>query len=484
MAYRCLARNKFRELNMTDAKSAVDDVLVILNSEAVDFCRIRFKERLPQRGYPKLSYSEEALEFLEDDFDRLYKGVMNYKAAILLEADSYNSQTKDVTRLISLWNAYVQFVQSFPDHIPVPDTPDGHTKAEELRAAFQIIPAKTTAASDLVTENLQRDIQNYVVSVAHLHDARENFEERASYSNSLTTMKRAIADAQRINQAVHQYVVVDNDTTKQLFDRFQIQEEFAKQYGQIDQLDLLRDEYCQYALQNIPKRTDFIRSGRPWNSGAYEFALVNPTMRSNAEAIVAEAGCQITSGYRNPKKQVIEIGGSPSGPHVYGYAVDLSTNRSKEDFLRVAGIACSHSPSWIEPATNINENPAHAYDHVHADWRPGDVASSYCNVPPRPTAFKAEKLSRNSVKIKWNKVSTNADYFSLEQKTGNGSYSEIKAIQNSASKQITVLSYVASNLPTGTHSFRVRAINDLSGKSEFAPPVEFIVEPESPSRHA
>jgi hypothetical protein len=116
--------------------------------------------------------------------------------------------------------------------------------------------------------------------------------------------------------------------------------------------------------------------GLPWNTGEYQFAIVSSTMKTAVEAIVAATKVVISSAYRNPKKEEHLNPGTHNSRHIYGDAVDLDTKKNKALWCQVATAACGKTASWVEPASMINN-----YDHVHADWRGGNIGSSFCNDP-------------------------------------------------------------------------------------------------------
>jgi hypothetical protein len=162
-----------------------------------------------------------------------------------------------------------------------------------------------------------------------------------------------------------------------------------------DEIDIIRQEYVDYSDQHplpafatgIPGHDSFAWASAPLNEGNYNYVLddglqyhINTVTQQFNQ--VAQGGVAISSGYRNPQKNVqvyVDAGRLAhctwiNSRHVWGRAVDLAPNVRNADTwqdLMNAGQVGTH-------LSQCEDGPNHKCDcdqtvprpptHVHIDW--------------------------------------------------------------------------------------------------------------------
>ena len=184
-----------------------------------------------------------------------------------------------------------------------------------------------------------------------------------------------------------------------------------------DARDRLRQEYVDLERREVPDRDELIdegefyrRFGRRYQSVSFEELNTsrNPATGQKYPAIpLAEElvrtvhraekaygrPVQVTSGFRNPVRQLEVHAEVEQSHHQYGRAADLyvppGTFRggkriaSEADWLRLASAALEAGGSWIEPMLACHPNTDQC--HVHVDVRPGPPQSRVLTVRGRVT---------------------------------------------------------------------------------------------------
>ena len=328
--------------------------------------------------------SEEALVIKSQaDLDRWYNGTISNTNAVCRIANSYNSNTTSVSTLIRAWNNYVQFVGTLPDEISYPDTSSNRAKVRTIRNKEQEIKNCFNRGDNVTYNNFIRELTAFERIGADLENSRNRFENSPSQTYNLARIENLMQSLVNQNNVLNNFSLVTSNRTNQAFNRHSdLIKRFQKVYF-TDELDSLRQEYLTYKVK-VPRRNEFINSLSGYsysfselNFGEYRYALLNRRMLNGLETIKGNLGRKtvVTSGYRNPRKQVVDIGGSATSQHCYGTGVDLRTNNSKKKWKEIASAACSAGADWVKPTTA----PTFSYNHVHVDWRGSSVGSSYCN---------------------------------------------------------------------------------------------------------
>lgn len=179
-----------------------------------------------------------------------------------------------------------------------------------------------------------------------------------------------------------------------------------------DARDRLRQEYLDLGRTQVPSRDDLLDDGQYYRRFGRKYSSVTfnelnssrspatgqpyPAVPLTEELVrtlhLAERAygkpLTITSGFRNPVRQLEVHAEVEQSHHQYGRAADLlvppSTSlagkqvASEQDWLRLASAALQGGGRWIEPLTSSDPNTDHC--HVHVDVRPGPVQSRVVTV--------------------------------------------------------------------------------------------------------
>lgn len=286
-----------------------------------------------------------------------------------------------VTPLVNAWNNYVAFLNSLPDTIEYPNTSANQQKVQIIRQKEVEIQNCFNYGDNTVYNNFAKELNTFERHGIELENSRNAFENSPSSTNNITRIQNAMQAVLNQNNLLGQFSLVSSPRTTAIFQRHnQLITRFSKVYF-TDEIDRLRQEYITYNVA-VPKRNEFVNSvaGSSYsfaelNFGEYRYAILNSRMIAGLEGVKNSLGSKIvvTSGYRNPKKQVTTIGGSANSQHCYGTAIDLRTSNNQALWNKVAKAACQAGANWVEPQAQST------LDHVHADWRGTNVGSSYCN---------------------------------------------------------------------------------------------------------
>ncbi|MCA9802021.1 MAG: hypothetical protein KC777_08550 [Cyanobacteria bacterium HKST-UBA02] len=420
------------------------------------------KVEVPKLANTTVRQAQEIQPLSQEQLDVYHDGIIGYAQTIAGEVKTYNGQTKDMTRLVDLVHSFVQWTQQFPDNIEYPDTPDNARKVSEIQSSGASISRAVDNGVYIVLNNLDRDTMAFENTVRNLESARNNFENYPSPTNNLQKVIDAINDGQAKLDGLAQYVVVENQRSQALFNRINSALAHGRQFAFVDDTDKCRNEYIEVGCELTPARADFQIIGKPWNWGVYSVAIVSPAAQAAANRIIQQAGTQITSAYRNPKKEM-SVGASKNSRHVYGDGVDFDTGRSKQRFIDIARAACQEGPTWVELAFMIP-----SYNHVHVDWRPGGVVrSSYCLTPTTPAALAAE-LNEADVRLVWKTARPSSeDGYIVERADASGAFAEIGRVSRMLPSNRVDYEYIDKAPLAGTHRYRVKAFNDVVGESPY-----------------
>ena len=226
--------------------------------------------------------SVDDLEFgplSQEQLDRWHAGCVQFGNAMSAEIGGYNSQTKNMTNAINLWNGLVQFLKQFPDQITFPNTPDNQRKVLEGRQAQDSFVANFNRGTDVALNNLERDVVAFDAAVNALCLARQAFENSPSSVNNLGRIQTGTTAAQAKLDAIKPYVVVDNQRSRNLFAMEERAFNRALPCARIDEIDRLREEYISFNFSTVPARSTFQQLGQPWNFGEYSYGLISASVQ-------------------------------------------------------------------------------------------------------------------------------------------------------------------------------------------------------------
>jgi|JI61114C2RNA_FD_contig_61_2494995_length_1582_multi_2_in_0_out_0_1 uncharacterized protein YcbK (DUF882 family) len=333
------------------------------------------KEKIKTKSKGDTSIQSQA------DLDRWYSGTVDNTRIVCSISSSFNTGTMVVTPLVNAWNNYVAFLNSLPDTIEYPNTSANQQKVQIIRQKEVEIQNCFNYGDNTVYNNFAKELNTFERHGIELENSRNAFENSPSSTNNITRIQNAMQAVLNQNNLLGQFSLVSSPRTTAIFQRHnQLITRFSKVYF-TDEIDRLRQEYITYNVA-VPKRNEFVNSvaGSSYsfaelNFGEYRYAILNSRMIAGLEGVKNSLGSKIvvTSGYRNPKKQVTTIGGSANSQHCYGTAIDLRTSNNQALWNKVAKAACQAGANWVEPQAQST------LDHVHADWRGTNVGSSYCN---------------------------------------------------------------------------------------------------------
>jgi hypothetical protein len=132
----------------------------------------------------------------------------------------------------------------------------------------------------------------------------------------------------------------------------------------------LIQEYRDHGVHVIPVCADFTRDAHSvhfsfalLNTGDHDWAILRPTLLAGLESIYTQNGDRrigINSAYRNPARNARLQGSAPNSRHLYGDAVDITSDEDTWDHFRAIGISLG---GCVEPV-NLSGT-----GHVHVDWR-------------------------------------------------------------------------------------------------------------------
>jgi Peptidase M15 len=315
------------------------------------------------------------------DLDRWYDGTIQYTGSVCSISGSFSTATVDVTPLINAWNNYIAFLKTLPAPIEFPNTPSNRQKVATIRQKEQEIKGCLQSGDDRVYNNFLREVNSFETDGVDLEGARSGFETQPSQTNSLPRIQAALQKLLNQNKILQQFALVSSPRTDQAIQRVRALITRFQRVFFVDEIDRLRQEYITYSVR-VPARGEFRNTltGSSYtfaelNYGEYSYAILTGRMLAGLEKIKKALGARatITSCYRNPHKQVTQIGGSASSQHCYGTAVDLRTSNDQALWTRTGDAACKADADWVEPQAQST------LDHVHADWRGQKVGTSYCN---------------------------------------------------------------------------------------------------------
>ena len=319
---------------------------------------------------------------LQSHFNNTY----HYKQKICKAASSFNKKSNDVKSIVIPYNEYVEYDRSF-GIIWALRTPANLRLRRDIRMLQNQMTECAKYGADKIDSNYRTLLNDAYTKKEQIRKSRTAFEKHASKNNSLRVIEKdskkflklvPILAAFRLRTGPKRDAFIKKG--KRIYDQ-------AKKYGKIDDIDKLRQEYVDYNV-TVPKRKEFTsvrkvtvsnRTGL-LNYGNYNFAIITSKLTMGITGLKRTLGSKfiITSGYRNPKKQVTQLRKSATSRHCYGDAVDIGTYpKSDKEWKKIAKLVCNSTPkpSWVEPMYRSTNN------HVHVDWgpkrRPG---SSYCDI--------------------------------------------------------------------------------------------------------
>ncbi|MBM3458439.1 MAG: hypothetical protein FJX77_07915 [Armatimonadetes bacterium] len=214
-----------------------------------------------------------------------------------------------------------------------------------------------------------------------------------------------------------------------------------------DLLDRLRQEYVDLERSVVPERREFLDeaafrrrygkkypavsfadlnwSWQPASAGGgeavrYPFILADEALVRTVHGIRGTYGpVTVSSGYRNPVRQLVVHGSVGESHHQYGRAADLQvapdsapphTGRKiaiGQDWLRLAAAALRAGGSWIEPmvACHVNTDGC----HVHVDVREDGPFSTVVQVTGRVTDSWGAPVAGATIRMAGMSAITNAN---------------------------------------------------------------------------
>lgn len=184
-----------------------------------------------------------------------------------------------------------------------------------------------------------------------------------------------------------------------------------------DERDQMRQEYVDLRRETVPERRQFLDAGEyakrygrrfpqfrfeelnwsvnPETGERYRYAILAERLLEGLTRLRERHGGPliVTSGYRNPTRQVEVHAPVRESLHQYGLAADLAvpsdvafpkTGRktpSEADWLAFAEVAAEAGASWVEPLPETEEH-AGGY-HLHVDFRAGGPRSACVSLKGR-----------------------------------------------------------------------------------------------------